>query len=156
MPLDSQIANRHSRVILADMDNDGDLDTVGDRTGPLPGHVKVYWNLHRQLYAPNPARIGQSYALEFHGPAGTFMLPAAAFGPANLDLGGLGRLGLDPATLITGPVLTLPASGTSTLSFQVPNDPSAVGARIRWQAIHADPGRGTLHLTNVFDEVVLQ
>jgi hypothetical protein len=134
----------------ADLDRDGDLDLIGRSTNPA--QPNVLWNLTRQIYAPQPARLGRPWTLEVHGEPGSFALPAAALLPGFVDLGPAGAFGLDPSTTVTGPAIPIPSSRTASLVFQVPNDPGLVGRQLYWQCGFADPARGTLHLSNTFEE----
>jgi hypothetical protein len=134
----------------ADLDRDGDLDLIGP--GSNTYQPNVLWNLTRQIYAPQPARLGRPWTLEVHGEPGSFGLPAAALLPGFVDLGPAGAFGLDPSTTVTGPAIPIPSSRTASLVFQVPNDPGLVGRHLYWQCGFADPARGTLHLSNTFEE----
>ena len=147
-----------SRLELVDLDGDGDLDLIADDPEPMmaPFHNHVIWNLTRQVYAPAPPRIGQSYTLEIHADVGTVVVPAAAFAAARTPLPGLGVLGLDPASIVVAPSFVSGPSRLTTLTFVVPNDPRLVGRAIYWQALVADPATGRLRLTNTFDERFVQ
>ena len=145
-------------VLLRDMDMDGDLDAVLSDTNNLtpPDNNPILWNMMRHVYPPAPARIGQSYTVDFYARPGNVVLPAAAFAPARVELPGIGVLGLDPASLIVGTALRIPASGDkASLTFQVPQDSSLVGRKLYWQGLEVDPQRAPFYfLTNTFEETI--
>ena len=144
---------------LADLDMDGDLDIVLNPNvsmAPPSGYNPILWNMTRYVYPPAPARIGQSYTVDFYARPGNVVLPAAAFAPARVELPGIGVLGLDPASLIVGTALRIPASGDkASLTFQVPQDSSLVGRKLYWQGLEVDPQRAPFYfLTNTFEETI--
>jgi carboxypeptidase T len=80
-----------------------------------------------------------------------FILFAALAG-AHLDLGKLGILELDPASLRTLLTGNTGSSGRFTLQGAVPNDPSLIGLELDLQSLVLDPSGA--YLTNAIDFVV--
>jgi murein tripeptide amidase MpaA len=80
-----------------------------------------------------------------------FVLFAALAG-AHLDLGKLGILELDPASLRTLLTGNTGASGRFTLQGAVPNDPALLGLELDLQSLVLDPSGA--YLTNAIDFVI--
>ncbi|MBK8976354.1 MAG: VCBS repeat-containing protein [Planctomycetes bacterium] len=144
---------------LVDLDGDGDLDVFAqlfESWGGIRQETHVLWNMTRQLYPPHPPRIGQPHTVELYGNPGAQVWLMAAFAPAYVDLGLYGVLGLDPATLVTGPGLPIPGSRMIPLTFAIPNDPNLVGVSVFWQATYLDftTSIPTLHVSNTFEDVI--
>ncbi|MBL8898725.1 MAG: VCBS repeat-containing protein [Planctomycetes bacterium] len=142
---------------LGDLDRDGDLDLIVSDAGQL----LLGQNLSRQLHAPQVLRVGQSYRLDVYsryGPTTTseIALPFASTATADLPLGPLGTLGIDPTRMIALPpfVVAQPA-GIGSLFFPVPNLPNFGGISIYTQAVlQQQPVQD--RLTNVISDVLLQ
>ena len=146
-------------VALDDVDGDGDLDMVFGNIG----QNRLYLNLLRQLDAPFPLRIGQTYTLAAYARYG----PKSEIDVALLFLSGataqvplppFGTIGLDPTQLLTVPPFPIPQpAGVGSVSFTVPNVEIFVGTFVYAQALLvplAFPAQA--RLTNVTADEIVQ
>jgi hypothetical protein len=135
---------------LVDLDGDGDLDLAG-----YGGHFLM--NLHRHVHAPYLARPGRPFTWRVSCQPGYLGSPATAvgvlgFGPAQLPLGDLGTLRVDPA-LTTGVLTVPPDPGLLDVEIDLPNDPRALGIALHAQFVVIAPG-GAPRLTNAVADTV--
>jgi hypothetical protein len=121
---------------LGDLDLDGDVDLL--TSGAL-------LNTARQLHMPARTAIGTTLRAQLFDQRGGLAVPALSLGglEPRLPLGNLGLLGLDPATLIVLPALSIPPQSSVWLELPLPPDPSLRGATVFLQALEL----GTPHLT---------
>ncbi len=133
-----QPATVTKRLVLADVDRDGDADAL-EYVG---GGLRVFANRARALRAPYLMGLGRPWQIEVTGDpgaAGGSILAALCASTTALSpaarIGSLGWLSLGPATLSCSmPVAT---TGTVVWSFTVPNTAALVGADFFWQALVA-------------------
>lgn len=143
---------------LADLDGDDDLDWILGDYSASPGDT-IYFNLQRQLNAPQPPRIGNTYNLDAylrHGPASTTDLAVVwiSTGAANQQVP-FGTLRIDPNAASPLPVATIPpAQGVTSLPVAIPNVPALVGTTLYSQAaLVAFPN--DVRLSNVVIDTIL-
>lgn len=147
--------NTH-RLATGDFDGDGDTDLFVNANYTLdPRAFKVILNLTTQLYTQNEVKLGAPYAIHFFADEGTVMFPFLATKPGRVDLGALGVLGLDPASLVALPIRVTNAIREARWSAPVPNDPGLRGVSLYAQAVSFDfPRTGRLHVTNWIVDVI--
>lgn len=155
-PFASSPARSISSLVLADFDDDGDLDVFGMHA------AQVVCNLHRHLHAPATARIGHAYPLELYaqpGYASGQMFGLAWLGwsrPRAPAVTPWGLFWLDPAASLTLPWLAFPSQGGRVVCpLVLPNDGALRGVSLYAQAgiLHgADPR--TWRLTGLTADVV--
>jgi hypothetical protein len=118
-------------------------------------------DLLRQLDAPSPPRIGQTYTLDAYaryGPprlvdvAVPFLSPATA----SIPLPPLGTVGIDPTRWLALPPFIIPQpAGVGSVDVAVPNVPALAGNPVYGQALLAHHPVQT-RLTNVTADVLIQ
>jgi hypothetical protein len=123
------------RARLGDLDGDGDLDLVSAGYG----EVDVWFHMKRQLAWSNVPAIGRPLDFELHGAPGSPWVLAGSAQAAQIPLGAFGTLLLDPTTLVVLGQGLQDANGEAHKTFQVPHDPSLVGAELRAQALLGVP-----------------
>ncbi len=139
------IANFHAPdAAFADLDGDLDLDLVAGAFPAWPsfsGQNRLFTNLRRQLAAPLPFQIGQTWTLEAHlrhgqTTATDFALPALSLATGAVAVPPFGLVGIDPNTAVTLPLIAIPQPlGTGSLNLQVPVIPGLIGTPIYAQAL---------------------
>ncbi len=141
-------------VRLDDVDLDGDLDL-------WTGSDSILVNLHRHLDAPQLPRIGNSYVLRAHAMPGyaggiPIAIPFVSFGEASLP-SPFGRLGIDPLTATTLPVIALPLfGGSGDLALDIPQSAVLNEAAVFFQALIVDIGGASAPtLTNSIADRIL-
>lgn len=138
------------RMFLRDMDRDGDLDLVSQGGPPIP-YVLGLWigvNTARHVLPRANPSIGAPWAVALWAQPGQFMLPLFGTARADLDLTPIGRLGLDPASLVVLPPISIRAQ-PQYLTLTVPSNPRLVGQTFYWQGLVVDPAQPNLpRLTN--------
>jgi hypothetical protein len=148
-------AGHFTAVILAESEfwglEVGDLDGDGDPDALLSDeHLRVQWNLQRQVTWRALPRVGWPLTLDLYGPPAEPYALALALARTNLEIPGLGRLRLDPASLLLVQVGAFAAGGTSSFTTFVPNVPSLVGVDVHWQALSGNVARlGNLETTSL-------
>jgi hypothetical protein len=141
---------------FADLDGDGDPELVlGNQwTANTRNPMRIYTNLHRQVHAPAPPRLGAPYAIDFYsevgyGSATAVVLPLIGIVPAAIPLGALGVLRVEPASTLVSSLLLLPApAGHAALALPIPSSPQLVGLPILTQALFAS-ATGAARLSNL-------
>ncbi len=123
------------RVALADFDGDEDIDVFADG--------RILTNLRSALATRALPRVGKSLTLEAYGPPNAPVVLAAARATQTRPLGALGTLRIDLGTILFSIRGPLGASGSGSVSFRTPNDPTLVGTTFHWQALVGNPARLT-------------
>jgi len=141
---------------MGDVDRDGDLDLVfGSSNSPN----RLYLNLLRQLDAPLPLRVGNTYQLDVYARYGSPRLldvagPFLSTATATIPLPPWGILGIDPQYAIMLPAIVIPpATGVGSVTITMPNVPSLAGVSIHGQALLIQYPT-VAHLTNVIGGVL--
>ncbi|MFQ5504177.1 MAG: hypothetical protein ACE5F1_05170, partial [Planctomycetota bacterium] len=73
--------------------------------------------------------------MALQGAPGAIALPLLSAGTADITLPGIGRLLLDPTSLVVSNGLAYGSAATLRLDLVVPNDPSSVGKRVYFQQL---------------------
>jgi hypothetical protein len=142
-------------MVAGDVDADGDVDLLTSRHELPTWHAGVLLHLHRQIYAPLPPRLGQTFRVDLHGTSGHLFYLALALGVSDAWYPPYGRWHLDPATTIVLPPVPIPPGRLHTVSLQIPNLPPLRGRTLYAQAIDADFSRFELtRITNWLSEVM--
>jgi len=97
---------------------------------------------------------GQPFRYLQTGQPGTFAVGLFGITHKEIDAGPFGTLWMDPSTMITVPLTTIPASGALDLYFDVPADPSLAGRTILMQSILI-PKQGQPWLSNAMRPIFL-
>ncbi len=138
-----------------DIDHDGDQDYISAE--------RLLLNRHRQIEAPWLARLGTTWALDYYSEAGVAKGPALAvawFGSrkAHLSFPGLGIFGIDPRSMVQGPVVSIPAkTGWTRVTTHIPSDGALAGQTLYVQALIVSRFQtlpGTWKLSNVLIEPI--
>ena len=141
-------------VAVGDIDGDGDPDVVTGNSYYFQHYERFFFNLHHQLYAPNPAQIGKLWPLEISHVAGQQVaLLGLSGGTGKVQVPPLGSFRLDLTQLVVLPAIQLGSGTRTTLNLQVPADARLVGADLYCQAAVFDltlPDRS--RFTNVIQE----
>ncbi len=141
------------RLICRDLDSDGDADIMNGN--------HVFENRLLHIGTTRLARLGMSFVIELedHLAGGAVAVPFVGRRLQRpLDLGPIGRLGVDPSDLVFLPIVTL-LGGRGSYEFVVPMNPTLVGMELGIQAIVAR-GQGTgnrpqgYRLTKTLSDVV--
>ena len=133
-------------IEFGDLDGDGDQDLIAG--------YRLFTNLQRQLDAPAPPQIGQSYTYDIyarHGAPHAFdvALPFVSLAPAAIALPPFGWVGIDPTQAVALPLVTVPpATGVASFALAIPNNPVLAGLSLYAQALHV-PYPLPPRLTNV-------
>lgn len=116
-----------------DLDADGDLDIVAPIRSS-PGHFTVYANLTRHVARDGLGVPGDAQRMVVYGRAGDLWFLAASLPSVQaVPLPPLGRLFLDPATLVVLAGGVMPAGGSA--AFALPLPLTAGGTTLTWQAL---------------------
>ena len=146
-------------VAVADLDADGDLDTVEASESAMPDppeYLPYYINTSRHVSADSAPRRAFPWRVRIHGTPNSTAVLALALRAGNLPLPPLGRLGLDPASLVLWqPFAVIPAGRELVYEIQIPNLPQLAGAPLYVQALLNEPGKG-LRLSNTWSEAAIQ
>ncbi|MCR9248259.1 MAG: VCBS repeat-containing protein [bacterium] len=133
---------------LVDIDRDRDVDLLTHR---------IRFNLDRQLTERSPARTGLYGEVELHARPSApgwnpfALLYTARVGVSPIDLGPLGDLRLDPASLTSLGFFSIPSSaGSRVLRYPVPAGSGLIGTRIPLQALVSN-STTELHTTNAIE-----
>jgi hypothetical protein len=144
-----------ARLHAADLDGDGDEDLVN---GSFASD-RLFLNFFRQIDAPNPARIGQSFAVDMYVRPGfaqnaSTVVPALAFRSVVTPLPPLGTLWLDPRSIhVLGAQLASPPAGHARFAYQIPPDPGLVGLPLHHQVVLIET-LATAKLSNALLDVI--
>lgn len=144
---------------IADFDGDGDLDCVITDSGIAPYGIcrtRYYQNTTRQTWGATRAAIGAPWQVAVAARQGEQALLAYGLLTATQMLPGLGRLRLDPSTLLLHPsLLTMGPTHSATATIPIPNLPQLRGMALHAQALvfHAD---GSARLTNLWSEAAIR
>ncbi|MEZ5962752.1 MAG: VCBS repeat-containing protein [Planctomycetota bacterium] len=139
--------------LFADLDDDGDVDLVD------PGFPILYSNTTRQVQVPTVVRLGRSFDLVLlvDAPVPKVVMPFVSLGlaPHPITIPPLGRMALEPATLIGLP--PTPVSGSTTLTLGLPPVVALAGLPLCAQAVVAhDTDPSTWRLTNATQDTLLR
>ncbi|MCA8971578.1 MAG: VCBS repeat-containing protein [Planctomycetes bacterium] len=142
-----------SEIVVGDLDQDGDEDLVllGNET------ADVFQNLQRHIRAPYLPRLGEDHRVELLArPAvhDQVVLPLLSYVRANIDLGDLERLMLEPALLTLLDPVALPVSsgGQASIALAMPGEPAYLGHAFGLQALFIDLATAKCKLSNVLWE----
>ncbi len=146
-------------LLLADLDGDGDEDLFA-AIADAPN--RLWQNMHRQIYANEPPRIGKTYnlslasrALGASKPLG-IMTASAGLAVIPLRVPGVGVFALDLASTIVLPAMVLDSKGEGLTSIPVPFTTALLGSRLYFQAL-VDHGTGkVLAFTNAIGETIVR
>ncbi len=147
-------------IELRDMDGDGDIDAVvrGSYLFPLPGNID-FWvlpNTTRHVLTDPTVPSGGTYRMTLWARPQDFVVPALAGAHVATDLGSLGTLGLDPASLVALPAVPMTA-WSHALTIPVPTTPWLIGRRIWAQAAVVSPTQPLApRLTNWLDTQIVR
>lgn len=129
----------------ADLDNDGDIDTIGP-SSTRPGHFTIYSNLERHVAPTTLATPGNPMGIAVYGNVGDpWFLGLSLPTPGFVTLPPLGALFLDPATLFVAGGGVIPGGGRSDTTVTIPTN--GAGFTLTWQALVGQQ----LRFTNAFD-----
>jgi len=152
--------DRTRAFAVGDIDGDGDLDLV---RGSDWSNATVLANHHRQVASPRLAKVGTIWTLQVFSQAGYATAPQNALAwlaaaPAALTLPPWGRLGLDPASMVALPLMSLPApAGTASAQLPIPNAAALVGQTFFAQAlVLPTPSLADARFTNVLAERIVR
>ncbi len=121
-------------LLSIDVDADGDADLL---VGGTRGNA-LWVSRARDLQIRELPRTGNSieFELSAYGRPGSLVWLFFATGPDALrDLPGIGRLRLDPGTLLPGVSVTLRPDGPTRIAASIPADSNLVGLRFDTQAL---------------------
>jgi len=129
-------------VALVDVDRDGDLDLFAANNNVSGiGLDRLYFNLRRQLHAPDLFQVGHPYELEVYrryGPPSvlSFALPIFSTARASIPVLPFGILGLEPqGAVVFPPINIMEPAGIGTVPLFVPAVPALIGAPLYAQAL---------------------
>ncbi len=123
-----------ANMFVRDMDQDGDLDVVVRANNYyLSNSFGVFLNTTRHVLTEATVPSGGTWRMTLWARPQDFVVPVLAGGHVATDLGSLGTLGLDPASLVALPAVPMTA-WSHTLSIPVPTTPWLIGRRIWAQA----------------------
>lgn len=146
-----------TNIELRDMDKDGDLDAVIRGNGYAPG--LAFWvlpNTMRHVLTDTTVQPGGTWRMTLWARTGDLIVPALATAHVETNLGPLGTLGLDPASLVALPAVAMTA-WSHTLTIPVPPTPWLIGRRIWAQAVVVTPAQPLApRLTNWLDTEVVR
>ncbi len=141
---------------LIDLDGDGDLDLLFDRTYQWAfwdGEAFTFTNELRQLRAPQIPRTGREHRLDISAHRGrlsppVLALPFVSTSQATTPIQTpLGRVALAPGSIVALASISFRGSETASLRYRVPVDPSLTGRTFYFQAIVQRASRSA-RLTN--------
>jgi len=125
-----------------DMDQDGDVDIVVGGHIPPPTapyrDLRVFINTHRHTLPSLGPSLGRPWPIALYAKPGQLVFPALATSSVQFDLGSLGVLGLDPASLLLLGPIDMQQSCSRTLTLNVPNVQSLRGRSFSVQACVLD------------------
>ncbi|MGE3880373.1 MAG: FG-GAP repeat domain-containing protein [Planctomycetota bacterium] len=141
----------------ADFDHDGDIDLVesSQTSEPNPPRSLPYHlNTTRHVYTSIEPSLGTSLPVRVCGPSGSTTWLAIGLASVLTPMPGVGRLGLDPASMAIWPN-SLRTGESREVEFRVdiPNLPQIVGSSLYFQGILVEvPAR--LTLTNTWEVTI--
>jgi hypothetical protein len=143
------------QALLEDFDGDGDLDMLEGNNQSMPRPTRrlpYYVNTLRHTHALEEPTRGATWRVLVHGDPGSTAVLALSPQSGTWNLPGIGRLGLDPASIVVwNQSQTIPASRQVAFYLPIPNLPQILGAPLYVQSILRDPS-GRLRLTNMWGE----
>lgn len=147
-----------SNIELRDMDGDGDLDAIARSPNPSAPE-RAFWvvpNTTRHVLTDATVQPGGTYRMTLWARTGDLVVPALATAHVETNLGPLGTLGLDPASLVALPAIAMTA-WSQTLTIPVPPTPWLIGRRIWAQAVVVTPAQPLApRLTNWLDTEIVR
>jgi len=154
-------------LVIGDFDSDGDNDVLAGRTrnytisGSVGPRSVLLLNLDRQVQAPRQPKVGRVYPIDVHYKPGyatgfASLLPFFALKELQVQVPGLGLLGLDPAVMIVGqPVPFLVPGGKQTVPLPLPNFAGLYGLPLVTQFLSFESRpRPSTRLTNALRDVI--
>jgi hypothetical protein len=135
----------YEEVAFADLDRDGDADVA------VTSPPRAFRNARQQLSAPTSVGLLGNLVFTVNattpaGPVTGVFVTGLSLQSADVPLGALGALLIDPAGLALLPLGSL-VGGQGTVAFPIPGTPAIVGLQVFAQALIDDSG-GRLHLSN--------
>jgi hypothetical protein len=145
-----------SGLVAGDVDADEDVDLVMFRQELVePPRGAVLLHLHRQVYAPAPPKLGETFGVWLAGTPNHLFYLAIALGVKDTWYPPLGRWHLDLASTAFLPPIPIPRGRLQLVTLPIPNLLALRGRTLYAQAIDADFTRFELtRFTNWIGEVV--
>ncbi|MBI5849952.1 MAG: VCBS repeat-containing protein [Planctomycetes bacterium] len=144
---------------IGDFDSDGDLDTLIPDSGIMPYaqcRTRYYLNTTRQVWAENRPTIGSPWRVVVAARQGELALVAYSVLSATHLWPPMGRLRLDPATMLVSPsILTMGADHLVVTTIPIPNLPLLQGLPLHAQALVMHRN-GSARLTNLWSEAAIR
>lgn len=144
---------------IGDFDGDGDLDTLIPDSGVMPYaqcRTRYYLNTTRHVWAEDRPTIGTPWRVVVAARQGELALVAYGVLTATNLWPPMGRLRLDPATiLVSGSILTMGADHLAVTAIPIPNLPLLQGLPLHAQALVVHRN-GAARLTNLWSEAAIR